>query len=160
MNMFKFDSVSSSLCRFSRSTLLRSEDLLELEHLWVSFWVSFLSPTSYWLRKVRWQVSGYWLSWHKFNLRQLKCVVFISYLIFACSVQLVQCWASELSLTHFLLAAKSQVSGYCFFTFWICFSKLVFSFSCASCSLFLSYGWFNFISDLLETLMTKIAQSF
>ena len=33
------------------------------------------------------KILGFWLSWHKFNLRQLKCVVFISYLIFARSVQ-------------------------------------------------------------------------
>ena len=37
--------------------------------------------------KLRDKILGFWLSWHKFNLRQLKCVMFISYLIFACSVQ-------------------------------------------------------------------------
>ena len=37
--------------------------------------------------KSRDKILGFWLSWHKFNLRQLKYEVFILYLIFACSVQ-------------------------------------------------------------------------
>ena len=53
---FKINYFAAYLMTFSRSTLLRSEDLLQLEHLLLSFW-----PSSNWLGQVMWH-KKYW--WH------------------------------------------------------------------------------------------------
>ena len=56
-------------CYFSRSTLLWSEDLHRVVLLSVS------DPILISCEKSPDKFLGFWLSWHKFNLRQLKCTL-------------------------------------------------------------------------------------
>ena len=65
---------------FSRSTLLLSEDLHRVSRLSVS------DPILNGCEKSSDKLLGFWLSWYKFNLRLLKCEMFILYLRMYCTI--------------------------------------------------------------------------